>query len=248
MSKEVQTIPQESSESEADSDDDAPAPDLGKITEDHPISPSEDIKTYTDLIRKVAVSLGLSTGEPKSQVSDVIFEVVHRNTSTVVSLPFSSVLLHAVQATWIHPASAPTSTKRLDQMYRVQESSAPFLYLHPKPNSLIVSSSSKGRSSQSAPQHKDGKCIDVFGKRFYSTGVLAIKASKYLACISRFLFGVLEDLSPLLAQLPEEPRMKALHLQADGLAAAKQMICTSKHVLESSARTVSMAVALQRFE
>lgn len=132
-------------------------------------------------------------------------------------------------------------------MYCVQESSAQFLYLHPKPNSLIVSSSSKGCSSQSAPQDKDGKRIDVFGKRFYSTGALAIKASNYLACISRFLFGILEDLSPVLAQLPEDLRAKALHLQSDGLAAAKQMICTSKHVLESSAQTMSTAVALRRF-
>lgn len=59
----------------------------------------------------MAASLGLSMGEPKSLVLDVIFEVVHRDTSPVIALPFSSVLLQAVQATWVHPASAPTSTK-----------------------------------------------------------------------------------------------------------------------------------------
>lgn len=68
---------QDSSDSEADSEDNGPTPDLGKISDDHPISPSEDVKTYTDLTRKVAASLGLSVGEPKSQISDVVFKVVH---------------------------------------------------------------------------------------------------------------------------------------------------------------------------
>lgn len=54
-------------------------------------------------------------------------------------------------------------------------------------------------------------------------------------------------MAPLLAQLPEDSRAKALVLKSDGLAATKQLICTSKHVLESSARTVSTAVALCRF-
>lgn len=114
----------ESSDLERDYEDDGPAPDLGKISEDHPISPSEDVKTYTGLIRKVAASLSLSIEDPKSQISDIVFEVVHRETSPVVALPFSSVLLQAVQATWVHPASAPTFTKQLDQMYHIQEASA----------------------------------------------------------------------------------------------------------------------------
>lgn len=73
VSKEVQTLQHESSDSEKDSENEGPAPDLGKISEDHPISSSEDVKTYTDLIRKVAVSLGLSIEDPKSQVSDNCF-------------------------------------------------------------------------------------------------------------------------------------------------------------------------------
>lgn len=78
-------------------------------------------------------------------------------------------------------------------------------------------------------------------------GALAIKASNYLACISRFLFGVLEDFSSMLPLLSEDARVKVSQLEVDGLAAAKQLICSSKHVLESSARTLSTVVALRRF-
>lgn len=40
---------------------------------------------------------------------------------------------------------------------------------------------------------------------------------------------------------------RSWQLAADGLAATKQLIATSKHVLESAARTLSSAVALRRF-
>lgn len=104
-------------------------------------------------------------------------------------------------------------------MYRIQESTATFLYSHPKPNSLIISPSTRGRSSHSAPSDKDNRRIDNFGKRFYSTGALGIKTSNYLACISRYLFGILEGFSTILPFLPEEVHIKALQLQGDGIAA-----------------------------
>lgn len=39
-----------------------------KVTKDLPISPSEDVKSYRDLIRKIAKKLELTYAEPKSQV------------------------------------------------------------------------------------------------------------------------------------------------------------------------------------
>lgn len=173
-----------------------------------------------------------------------MFEVVHRDISPSVSLPLSSILLQSIQTIWVHPASAPTSTKRLDQMYHIQQSSVQFLYSHPKPNSHIILSSAKGRTSHTSPQDKDGKRIDIFGRRFYSTGALAVKTSNYLACISRFFFGILEDFSALLPLLPDDATARALQMQSDGLAAAKHLICSSKHVLESSARTLLLCDVL----
>lgn len=117
VSKEIQTEKNPSPDSSLESEDDAPSPDLGKIFKYVPISPSEDVKMYADLIRKVASSLGLSLCDPHPQVSDTVFDVIHRDVSPIISLRLSSVLLQSIQATWVHPASAPTSTKRLDQMY-----------------------------------------------------------------------------------------------------------------------------------
>lgn len=114
------------------------SPDVDKVSENLPISPSEDVTMYGDLIR---IALGFSCLDQMPQVSDVVFEVVHQDVLAVVS----SVLLQFIQSTWVHPASAPILMKKLDHMYRIQESTAAFLYVHPKPNSLIISSLSKGR-------------------------------------------------------------------------------------------------------
>lgn len=55
------------------------------------------MKMYGDLIRKVATSLGLFYCEPKTQVADVVFDVVQRDVSATVSLPLSWVLVQLIQ-------------------------------------------------------------------------------------------------------------------------------------------------------
>lgn len=130
------------------------------------------------------------------------------------------------------------SSKKMDHMYRVQESSAVFLYTHPKPNSMVVASSTK--SSHTALSDKDSRRIDAYGKRFYATGSLGIKALDYLACMARFVYAVLDDFSAVIPHLPEALRAQALQLQTDGLAVVRQQLNTTKHILESSARTLSL--------
>lgn len=61
------------------------------------------------------------------------------------------------------------------------------------------------------------------------------------------IYGILEEFSPILQLILEDARAKMVQLQSDGLAATKQLISSSKHVLESSACTLSLAVALRRF-
>lgn len=133
------------------------------------------MKTYEALVKKIATRLGLSLSEPKAPVEDAIFYILLRDTSSAVSLPLAAVLLQTIHLTWQHPSSAPMSSKRLDHVYRVQESSAAFLYTHPKPNSVVVTTLPKGKH-RSTPPDRDSKTVDTYGRRFYATGALGIKA------------------------------------------------------------------------
>lgn len=258
--KDLPSIPPHSdSGSDADSDAEDVSSDLPdeahpddtsldqKVTDDLPISPSEDVKSYGDLIKKVAARLGLPTSQPQPAVEDdVVLDVLDRNLSTTIAIPLSKGLLRSVQSAWENPASAPVSSRRLDHMYRVQEKSAEFLFSHPKPNSVVVSSSARGRKHQSTPPDREGKKMDSFGRRFYSAGALGIKTGNYMACIARFMHALFEDMSDLIPHLPDDKRVKALQLQSDGLAAAKQEIASAKHSLETASKTLATAVALRR--
>lgn len=92
------------SEEDAEDSDLSPPPD---VSEDLPVSPSDDYRSFTDIVRKMATRLGVSTTQPSPEVEDVFFEVVHPNLSSTVAIPLSRVLLRTVQSTWSKPASVP---------------------------------------------------------------------------------------------------------------------------------------------
>lgn len=81
------------------------------------MSPSDDYRSYTDIIRKMAARLGVSTAQPSPEVDDVFFEVVHAKLSSTVAIPLSKVLLQTVKSTWAKPASVLISNKKLDHLY-----------------------------------------------------------------------------------------------------------------------------------
>lgn len=96
------------------------------------------------------------------------------------------------------------------------------------------------------PPDREGKKMDSYGRQLYSIGALGIKSCNYEAYIARFIHSVFEDLSPLLQLILEDSRQRALHLCSDGLSAAKQGIATACHILETSAKTLTTAVAIRR--
>lgn len=87
---------EDSAEGSASSDNEMPSKDSNKLIE--PAMQPEEIKTYGQLIRKVALALGLPIAEQRAQVEDVVFDVLHRDSSAPLSLPLSSVMLQAIQS------------------------------------------------------------------------------------------------------------------------------------------------------
>lgn len=182
------------------------------------------MKTYGALIKKIASWFCL----PLSESKNTIFYIVLQDTLSPVSLPMVTFFLQTIHQTWQHLSSAPTSLKRLDHMYRVQKSSAAFLYTHPKPDSIVVTTSLKCKH-HSSPPDRDGKTVDTYSRRFYATGALGIKACNYLACMARFLYAIFKDFSAVIPHLPDDLRSRVLQLQSDGLAVARQQVNMTKH-------------------
>lgn len=102
-------------------------------------------------------------------------------------------------------------------MYHIQEELAAFLFHHPSPNSLVVSSSSKGCCQHSTPPNKEVEKLNLFGRWLYLAGPLGIKSCNYIVCMDCFIHVIFEDIAPYLNNLPGD--QKCLH--SDGLVPAK---------------------------
>lgn len=126
----------------------SPSPPI-LVSEDLPVSPSEDVRSYGNLIKKMVARLNISTSQSTPVVDDFVFDMIQAQTSAAVAIPMSKVLLQSIKAFWEKPASLPMSNKRLDQMYHTQEQGAEFLFKHPQTNSVIVSSLSKSHHHHS---------------------------------------------------------------------------------------------------
>ncbi|XP_015265773.1 PREDICTED: TATA box-binding protein-associated factor RNA polymerase I subunit D isoform X1 [Gekko japonicus] len=232
----------DASASDAHSSPDDPSP-KPTISDDLPISLSDDETSYWDLIKRMAQSLGLPVLQPQPVVSDPVYDVVQLDT---IALPMSSVLLQAAKTPWDKPSSAPASSCDLDHMYKVQEPGAEFLFKHPKPNSTVVTLASKSKWTHSAPLDKESRKLDSFGRRFYSAGALGIKITNYMACMSRYQYALWERLSEVFTSLPDDKCQLAHKIQKEGLILAKQQLKTSKDALDTFSETMASAIALRR--
>lgn len=91
--------------------------DYSRVSQDLPISPSEDVKSCADLIRKIASKLGLQYPESHTQIADVFFDVVQRDVSAPVSLPLSSAFcLYPPAERPVGPSDLPMVLRCLTQM------------------------------------------------------------------------------------------------------------------------------------
>ncbi|KAL8172719.1 UNVERIFIED_CONTAM: hypothetical protein K2H54_013727 [Gekko kuhli] len=125
------------------------------VLDNLPISPSKDLSSYGDLVKQMAHLLGLSIVHPQPSILDAVFDVVQLDTSTSITLLMGSL--------GKNPSSVPVSSRCLDHRYRVQEMDTEFLHVHPKPDSMVVSSSLKSKNTLATPSDKEGKKLDLMG-------------------------------------------------------------------------------------
>lgn len=96
------------------------------------------------------------------------------------------------------------------------------VYIHNQ--TVIVSSSLKFRRHHSTPPDKEGKKLDACGRCLYSTGTLGIKSCNYIACMSRYIHAIFEDLLPILQLVSNDMKQHTLQLCTDGMTATRQNI------------------------
>ena len=195
----------------------------------------------------MAQSLGIDTHQPVEQVEDLIFDVLYTEKTAPVAIPFPPTLLKTVKQSWKTPASMAPTSKRLEAMYRVQENDVSFLFANPKPNFIIVEAS-QGRSQKihASPADKEGRRLDLFGRRVYSAAALGLRVAAYQATMARYQVLLWQKMASVCDSLPDDRRdlARAFHQEATRLSHLQ--LATTQHEADCAAKAMVSGVAIRR--
>ncbi|KAJ7324577.1 hypothetical protein JRQ81_017597 [Phrynocephalus forsythii] len=104
-----------------------------------------------------------------------------------------------------------------DNMYRTHGEGTAFLDKHPLPNSVIVDAvqnRAKGKSA-AASSNKEGRKLDLIGRRHYSLASFSLRTSNYLCVMEAYTRHLVTEILPVINTLPEDQKAKllAFHLE-----------------------------------
>lgn len=94
-------VESESSRKDTDTKDTLSPKVPKKVSED---LPSDNLKSYWDLIKRVVYTLGISISQPALVVTDPLYDIVQVGISTLITLLIPSVLLRTAKVPWAKPA------------------------------------------------------------------------------------------------------------------------------------------------
>ncbi|XP_053114884.1 proteoglycan 4-like [Hemicordylus capensis] len=213
-------------------------------------SPTEELKAYHSLIREMAEALGLDLQLPETESADPVYNMMFQSKSShPVSLPMIPAIAKAAKSAWDSIQSANPTSKRIENLYRILDEENTYLLRHPDPNSMVVdcASTSKGSRRHTTPADKEGRKIDVLGRRLYATSSLAIRIANYAACMARYTHLLWDNLlHDSTSMSPGELQVKLHEVFDKTTSVTKQQLSTFKHLAETESRAMVTAVTMRR--
>ncbi|KAF7249303.1 hypothetical protein EYD10_05183 [Varanus komodoensis] len=151
---------------------------------------------------------------------DNIYDIIHKEDSSPINLPFITNLRQAMTDTWQLPNHPHPTTICLEVMYKVQEKDIPFLLKHPQLNSIVIESL-QGRQTMEhlTSADKQGQKIDMMSRRIYATMGLDLRILNYKATMAQYQFFLWQKIEFLTAFLLDQLKGTGLLLhQGDNAA------------------------------
>lgn len=213
------------------------------------LSPSESSQEYLEMLKRLASTLGVQLVTEPAHDTDVVHKLVQADLPSATLLPVLPVHLHLLKEAWEHPPAVHPSSKPHDAFYRIDKTSAPFLFSHPPPNSMIVHSSAKAKSSKTpSPPDHDQKKVDVFARKNYTMATMLARIHTYLSYMSAYSLSMA---SQILAHCQNQSSLTSalVHIQplAKGISlVSKQQIGSIHQAVSYTSRILANSVAQRR--
>ncbi|XP_065446569.1 serine/arginine repetitive matrix protein 2-like isoform X1 [Chrysemys picta bellii] len=210
--------------------------------------PPIDHRAHQDLLRRVALNLGLQAEETVEQ-DDPMVDILSPEGPSRVALPIIRTVQSNYKAVWQTPASSAPTAKGVERKYFAPYRGFDFLFLHPSPCSLVVSAvNEKERHGQQAPapKGKEAKRLDLFGRKVYSSGGLQLRIATQQAILNRHNFNSWASVAKFKASLPPDAHQEFTALVDEGMAVAKTSLQAALDSADAAARTIASGVVMRR--
>ncbi|XP_053142364.1 transmembrane protein 80 isoform X1 [Hemicordylus capensis] len=171
--------------------------------------PTEELKAYHTLIRDIAEALRMELKSPDAEDVDPVYNMMKRSkASHPVSLTMIPAISRAAKTAWETMSVATPTSKRLENLYRVTEKDNEYLLHHPVPNSLVIdcASTSKGGHRHTTLVDKEGRKMDVLGRKVYKQCFSTFLESR----TAKFFVQSFNDCYILHAQFPRPAELLSL--------------------------------------
>ncbi|XP_042304472.1 serine/arginine repetitive matrix protein 2-like isoform X2 [Sceloporus undulatus] len=213
-----------------------------------PSSPMDDVRSFTELIIKMATALDIDLSYPEEGAKDPVERQVYGRVPTPPSIPLLPSLENIIKRSWDSPASLVGSSRKIESLYRISSSHCAWLTTHPKQNSAIVEGAQQTFTHKQAtsPADREAKKIDGLAKKAYSASALAVKAINYNACMGAYLQILMEGISLVIPDVPDDVQRRLIEIRDEVHSIGSWLIATSRNVADCSARAMAASVALRR--
>ncbi|XP_042303393.1 uncharacterized protein LOC121920323 [Sceloporus undulatus] len=212
------------------------------------VSPSDDVRTFTEHVIKMTNALDIKTAQTEEEASDPIERRVHGRIPTPPAIPLLPSLEKLARRSWEAPASTASSNRKVESLYRIAPANPSWLFSHPKQNSAIVEGSQRSSTPKASlmPSDKEAKKIDALAKKAYFSSALGMRVANYNACMGAYIQWLMEKVSPLIPDLPDDSQNILSEVRDEAHSIGGWLITSARHSTDCSAKSMAAAIALRR--
>ena len=197
---------------------------------------------------RLAKTLKLDLNLPSPPGEDLFFGDIKRDSTAPPSIAFVPVVMEAIKEFWAQPATTPNVPRRTEHFYKIHGTDTHFLLKHPIPNSLIVETSCSRPSAKAhvTPVDKEGKKLELVGRKIYSLVTLLLRVINYQTVLGAYHKQLWLKLLPGLKMIPEDTRQAFLNSYEEAQTVSKYERLSIRHAAEISARVLMSAISIRR--
>ncbi|XP_067419398.1 relaxin receptor 2 [Emydura macquarii macquarii] len=203
---------------------------------------------HQELLKRVANNLGLPLKE-MSEEDDPLFGPSGSSGPSRVALPVHDRVMSIAKALWQTPSSVPATSKGTERKYYVPKENFEFLYSHPAPGTLVVDAANQ-RDRQggqgSTPKDKEGRKLDLFGCKVYSTAALQLRVTNHQALLGKYNQNLWASLQRLIVALPPDQAADLATVAQEGEAVAQAALQAASDAADTASRVMASAIVMRR--